>query len=89
MLRLAMQSHLDQGKDKTLPLVIPILFYHGQIRIDFKGQSFRGQKIGNRRLVSLRRFAPGEGGKSDRPVSLFSVFSSFCPLNVLSRTDSH
>jgi predicted transposase/invertase (TIGR01784 family) len=30
---LAMQSHLDKskGKDKTLPLVIPILFYHGRI----------------------------------------------------------
>jgi predicted transposase/invertase (TIGR01784 family) len=32
---LAMQSHLDKSKDKTLkklPLVIPILFYHGQVR---------------------------------------------------------
>ena len=34
----AMQAHLDKGKGKggkspkTLPLVIPILFYHGQIR---------------------------------------------------------
>ncbi|MDR1661607.1 MAG: Rpn family recombination-promoting nuclease/putative transposase [Azoarcus sp.] len=28
---LAMQSHLDKGH-KTLPLVIPILFYHGQVR---------------------------------------------------------
>jgi predicted transposase/invertase (TIGR01784 family) len=34
---LAMQSHLDKkdkskNKDRTLPLVIPILFYHGQVR---------------------------------------------------------
>lgn len=47
----AMQRHLDAGHD-TLPLVVPILFYHGKVS---------PRPLGPQLATAIRRSGAGEG----------------------------
>ncbi|MDR2788463.1 MAG: hypothetical protein LBD06_08940 [Candidatus Accumulibacter sp.] len=53
--------------------------FRGQ-RLERTEDRSRGQRIGDRRQMSLRRFAPSRGQKTERSGSLSSVLSKHCLL---------